>query len=296
MVFFDETGTVIDANGVFLRMTGYSRDEVDSRQLTWRTLTPPEWIDVSAEQLDRLAATGHIGPYEKEYLLKDGSRSWMLLAGASLGDGTTVEYVIDISERKRAERERELLFPGNSVTGSKTLSAVVQALAMQTDGSGSVEEYRDKFVGRLSALARARSLLLDAQWRGPDLKQLVEQALQAYRSDHPDVLEIQGGPVPLSPTQGLGLSLILHELATNAAKYGALSRSEGRVHVSWQVSRATTAGACACAGRSRECLRRRQRGFGTRLIERACQHELEGEVELNYIPGGLRVELMFPLS
>ena len=165
----------------------------------------------------------------------------------------------DVTERRRGERERELLSRELSHRVKNTL-AVVQALAMQTDHSSSVEEFRDKFLGRLSALARAHSILLDAQWRGADLKQLVEQALQAYENDRPDVIEIQGDPVPLSPSRGLGLSLILHELATNAAKYGALSRSEGRVRVSWQVEQAMTAAASACAGRSRAYLSSRRRG------------------------------------
>jgi two-component system CheB/CheR fusion protein len=298
VLFFDKEGTVIDANDVFLRMTGYSRDDLEARRLSWRALTPPEWLEVSAEQMDRLAATGHLGPYEKEYLLKDGSRSWMLFAGSTLGDGTAVEYVIDISGRKRAEHERELLSRELSHRVKNTL-AVVQALAMQTDHSSSVEEFRDKFLGRLSALARAHSILLDAQWRGADLKQLVEQALQAYEPDRPGVIEIQGDPVPLSPTKGLGLSLILHELATNAAKYGALAHSEGRVSVSWKVEQGNDGRRVRLRWKEQgvpELEPPKKRGFGTRLIERACRHELEGEVELDYAPGGLRWELVFALS
>jgi two-component system CheB/CheR fusion protein len=298
VLFFDETGTLIDANDVFLRMTGYAREDVESRQLTWRTLTPPEWLEVSVEQMEKLATTGHLGPYEQEYFHKDGSRSWMLFAGAGLGDGTSVEYVIDISERKRAERERELLSRELSHRVKNTL-AVVQALAMQTNNSGSVKEYRDKFIGRLSALARAHGVLLDAQWRDADLKQLVEQALQAYEPDRAGVIEIQGDPVPLSPTKGLGLSLIMHELATNAAKYGALARREGRVRVSWQVERGNDGRRVRLRWAEQgvpELEPPRKRSFGTRLIERACRHELEGEVELDYAPGGLRCELVFPLG
>ncbi|MBL8210708.1 MAG: PAS domain S-box protein [Bryobacterales bacterium] len=103
VLFFDHTGTVIEANEVFLKMTGYTRQDVESRQLTWQRMTPPEWVPASLEQMDKLAATGRIGPYEKEYLHKDGSRSWMLFAGRDLGDGTISEYCIDISERKRVE-------------------------------------------------------------------------------------------------------------------------------------------------------------------------------------------------
>jgi PAS domain S-box-containing protein len=298
VVFFDQKGTLIDANNVFLGMTGYARDDLASRQLTWRTLTPPEWVDASEEQMQKLAGTGRIGPYEKEYIRKDGSRSWMLFAGADLGDGTVVEYVIDINERKRAERERELLSRELSHRVKNTL-AVVQALAMQTDHSSSVEEYRDKFIGRLSALARAHSLLLDAQWRGADLKELSEQALQAYRINHPDVVQIEGPSVPLMPGQSLGLSLIVHELGTNAAKYGALSHPEGRVHVSWQIEQGDDGRRVRLRWEEQGVpvvKAPEKRGFGTRLIERACRHELEGEVELDYTPGGLRWELVFPLS
>jgi PAS domain S-box-containing protein len=96
-------GRLIGANEFFLRMFGYSRTEVESGTLTWRDLTPPEYVAVSEEQLEGFAQTGRIGPYEKEYFRKDRSRAWMVFAGASLGDGTVVEYCIDVGDRKRAE-------------------------------------------------------------------------------------------------------------------------------------------------------------------------------------------------
>jgi PAS domain S-box-containing protein len=103
MIFFDHSGTIVDANDVFLNMMGYTRAEVGRRELTWRRLTPAEWVGVSEEQMQKLAATGRLGPYEKEYLLKDGSRRWMLFAGRDLGDGTTAEYCLDMTVRKQAE-------------------------------------------------------------------------------------------------------------------------------------------------------------------------------------------------
>jgi two-component system CheB/CheR fusion protein len=298
VLFFDEAGTLIDANGAFLRMTGYTRSEVEARQLSWRLMTPPEWMDVSAEEMRKLKETRRIGPYEKEYFRKDGSRSWMLFAGSRLEDGTLVEYCIDISDRKRAEEERELLARELSHRVKNTL-AVVQALALQTDGRArSVQAYRQAFVGRLRALARAHDLLLEAQWRGADIRHLVEQAVAAYRVDHPELVEIEGPSVMVTAKQALGLNLVLHELGTNAVKYGALSRSEGRVRVSWQIETGQS---------SRVRLRWQERDgptvappaekrFGTRLIERVCSYELEGEAELNYAPEGLSCELDFPLK
>ena len=105
--------------------------------------------------------------------------------------------------------------------------------------------------------------------------------------------------MPLTATQSLGLSLILHELGTNAAKYGALSREDGRVRVSWQIeerskSRRLRLGWVERGGPDVGELG--EKGFGTRLIERACTYELEGEVELDYAPAGLRCEVVFPLA
>ncbi|HXS11504.1 MAG TPA: PAS domain S-box protein [Acidobacteriaceae bacterium] len=103
VIFFDLAGTIIDANEVFLDMTGYTREDIASGQLHWRTATPPEYVAVSEAQLERFAETGRIGPYEKEYILKNGTRRWMLFAGSALGDGTVVEYCIDVSDRHRTE-------------------------------------------------------------------------------------------------------------------------------------------------------------------------------------------------
>src|SRR5580658_3209287 len=103
VIFFNLDGFVIDANDVFLRMTGYTRDDIATGQLHWRPLTPPEFVAASEAQMERFAETGRIGPYEKEYILKDGTRRWMLFAGRALGDGTIAEYCIDITDRRRAE-------------------------------------------------------------------------------------------------------------------------------------------------------------------------------------------------
>jgi two-component system CheB/CheR fusion protein len=105
ILIFNEQGTLIDSNETYQRMSGYSKEEISSGTLTWRAMTPPEYVAISEEQMRKVSETGRIGPYEKEYIHKDGSRWWMLFAGASLGDGTIVEYCIDVTDRKRAERE-----------------------------------------------------------------------------------------------------------------------------------------------------------------------------------------------
>jgi PAS domain S-box-containing protein len=128
VLFFNYDGFVVDANDAFLRMTGYSRDAIAQGKLHWRTMTPEEWVPASEEQMERFAATGRIGPYEKEYFLADGTRRWMLFAGRDLGDGTIAEYCLDITEGKRAaEALRE---EGHNL---ETLNRVGSALAGELD-------------------------------------------------------------------------------------------------------------------------------------------------------------------
>ena len=104
VLIFDGAGTLVDANDALLHMLGYSREEVVAKNLSWQSLTPPEYVEISEQQMQKLQTTGRLGPYEKEYIRKDGSRSWMVFAGASLGDGTIIEYGIDANDRKRAEK------------------------------------------------------------------------------------------------------------------------------------------------------------------------------------------------
>lgn len=106
-IFFDAEGRLFDANDAFLRMGGYDREDLLEGRLTWQALTPPEWMESSEGALAELRATGRTTPYEKEYLRKDGSRLWGLFAATLLPDGTGFEFVLDVTERKRAEAERE---------------------------------------------------------------------------------------------------------------------------------------------------------------------------------------------
>src|SRR5689334_22124565 len=84
-LFLDQAGYLTDANPLFLKMTGYTRDQIERRELHWRSMTPPEWIAESEAQMEQLRLTGHIGPYEKEYRISNGTRRWMIFFGRDLG-------------------------------------------------------------------------------------------------------------------------------------------------------------------------------------------------------------------
>jgi PAS domain S-box-containing protein len=105
VIFFKTDGSITDANGAFLRMSGYSREDLAEGLVRWDEMTPPEWMAHSLEAIEELKSTGRTIPYEKEYVRKDGSRWWALFAATRLDEEEGVEFVIDITESKRAEEE-----------------------------------------------------------------------------------------------------------------------------------------------------------------------------------------------
>jgi PAS domain S-box-containing protein len=104
----NENGTILHVNDALIKMLGYEREEWERRTFTWRDFTPPEHMGATVKVMEEVLKTGRLGPYEKEYFRKDGTRIWVMFVGASLGDGTIVEYAIDISDRKRAEEAQHL--------------------------------------------------------------------------------------------------------------------------------------------------------------------------------------------
>ena len=183
----------------------------------------------------------------------------------------------------------------------KNILALVQSFAMLTSAEGrSAEEFRDVLLGRLHALARAHSLFSEARGRDVGLDGLVGRVVEPYRADRPEAVAIAGeNGVMLDAKQGLTLGLMLHELATNAAKYGALSVPDGQVLISWRVERPGDAPHLHLAWRESggpPVAPPRHRGFGTRMIERAGSYELDGRAEVTHLPEGLRAEVSFPLA
>ena len=151
------------------------------------------------------------------------------------GRRLVLESTRDITDRKRWEERRQLLV-GELTHRVKNTLAVVQSLARQTlRNARSNADFIERFDGRLSALANAHKLLVDTDWDGAELGALVESQLQAYLVKDAKRFEIEGQPVMLPAEIATPMGLVLHELATNAAKYGALSANEGKVKLSWSL-------------------------------------------------------------
>lgn len=177
VLIFAEDGTLIDSNQAFQQMSGYSRQEITSKTLNWRTFTPPEYVPSSEQQLALLNKTGRCGPYEKEYISKDGSRSWLLFAGASLGDGTIIEYCVDVMDRKRVEADLERS-KRYAETIIETLHEPLLVLSPDLVVRSSNPAFYSHFAVRPEdTIGHIVYELGNRQWNIPELRKLLEEVL-----------------------------------------------------------------------------------------------------------------------
>jgi PAS domain S-box-containing protein len=294
-------GTITSWNAAAERTFGYTATEAIGRDIAM--LVPPERVDEFAQIRQGLEAGAPVAPFETVRLTKDGRRLDVSIAVSRLtnADGGLVGASIitrDISERRRAEERQKLLLAELSHRVKNTLATVLSIANQTLSRAESLDEFSRSFRGRIQALAAAHSLLTAVNWDVAALRVLVEQALQPYASSDRSNLRISGDEVLLRPSAALTFSLVLHELATNAAKYGALQKPGGFVAVDCRVR--------SNGGRElhlhwaesggppvRPPVRR---GFGLELIERSVAHELGGQAVLEYRIDGVSCEITVPLA
>jgi PAS domain S-box-containing protein len=245
------------------------------------------------------------GDYHVEYRLAGGGggERWVEGKGRMLLDeqGRPLRMTgvcMDVTPRKQAERRLDLALQ-ELRHRVKNMLAVVSSVSAQTlRHAGSLADFDRAFQGRLAGLAGAHDLLVDAHWEGASLRALVTAQLSPWLGQR-DRLKLEGDDVSLPANVALALGMTLHELATNAAKYGALSTESGAVEVSWRPEPAG-------AGRQLVLLWEKsggppvappaRRSFGAELIEGGIAYEIAGEVRLEFPPQGVRCELRFPLA
>jgi PAS domain S-box-containing protein len=236
---------------------------------------------------------------EGEYRIRrpDGEIRWLLTrAELQVNDKgqprSIVGVVMDVTERKDSE-ERLKMLAREVDHRANNLLAVVQG-TVQLSQAANVEALRDVLIGRVAALGRAHQLLSEARWEGADLRRLVEEELLAFSLGEAARVSIRGDDVALPPAAAQALAMALHELATNATKYGALSAPEGRVAISW-----TRDGGGALTLRWAESggppvARPTRRGLGATMLARALGGALKGETRMDWRPEGLVCELELP--
>jgi PAS domain S-box-containing protein len=193
--------------------------------------------------------------------------------------------------------ERQALIARESLHRVKNTIAAIQAIMTSTArSSATIEEFTKAFESRVGALARTHSLLTEERWQAVPLADLVAGELSPYDHGTGQRIVIEGPPIDLPSDTALSLGMAIHELTTNAAKYGALSAHAGSVEVRWQVEGAGDDRSLQLTWRERggpPVEKPTRQGFGTRLIERVLKAHAEVSVETNYAPDGLCVSIQF---
>jgi len=247
------------------------------------------------------------GHYNAEFrvIRPDGTIKWFRDRGRVRFDKdrapvTMTGAATDVTEWKEAKRHQELLLAELSHRVKNTLATVISIASQTGRQCENPQEFVEAFSGRLRSLARAHNILSASDWRRTELKEVVRSVLDPYRStDGENRVDIGGDSIRIRPKQTLALNLALHELATNAVKYGALSTPEGQVHVQWRLERPNghPEVKLSWVESGGPTVRKPERtGFGVRMIERGVSFELRGRASIEYDPAGLRCQIVFPLD
>jgi PAS domain S-box-containing protein len=298
----DRAGRFTRVNGQLSAITGYEPQELVGRTIWDITHS----VDASAErELFERQMRGEAPRYslEKRYVHKAGHEVWVELAASTVDDADGrplygVRVVQDISDRKRWEARQRLLIHELNHRVKNTL-ATVQSIAAQTRRTvADPNAAYDAFVERLVALSSAHDVLTAEQWRGADLARIAAEALRPFGGPESGRFDVRGGPVWLPPQAAVAFAMALHELATNAVKYGALSVPDGRVTIAWDVDSRSGQPILELAWAERggpPVTPPERQGFGSRLLQRGLAAELEGEVRLGYPPEGVVCTVRAPI-
>ncbi|QRM56066.1 PAS domain-containing sensor histidine kinase [Sinorhizobium sp. BG8] len=288
--------TIMSWNSGAEKLYGYLAEEVIGKPVT--ILVPEDRGGEEPFIIERIRAGQRVEPHETIRRRKDGGAVDVSLSVSPIYDayGRIIgasKIARDITARKEAERLQAMLV-GELNHRVKNVLATVAAIARQTFGREDANRNAaDTFDARLGSLSRAHDLLTRGTWEHAGLRAVIGEAIAPYPIDS---FDISGPEIQLAPKTVVSISLALHELATNAAKYGALSVAGGRVSIVWSLDgdaparlklRWQETGGPPVTAPSR-------RGFGSRLIESLLSVELKGEVQISYDPAGLVCEVTAP--
>ncbi|MCB8819465.1 sensor histidine kinase [Microvirga rosea] len=294
----DRDGRFISVNGARCQLTGHSREELIGRHFAHVTDAASRDDDLS---LFARQVAGELDTYttESKFRRKDGGSGWARVTSTALLDPSgrflyAVRVVEDITERRKADRRQRLLIDELNHRVKNTL-ATVQSLAWRSSRSGMPPEVaQERFQERLLALSRTHNLLNETHWEGASLATILGTELAPYMTAAPRVR--MGGPdIQLDSKTAVVLGMAFHELATNAAKYGALSTASGEVEVRWSDDGGVLTIAWSEVG-GPPIERQPTPGFGSRLLRQTITGELAGQLDLRFAREGVRCTMTIPLG
>ncbi|HMK39999.1 MAG TPA: HWE histidine kinase domain-containing protein [Methyloceanibacter sp.] len=303
----DPSGSVLLLNRIAEQMTGWSVAEARGRPIwevfrvidanTRKPVDDPALKALRERAVTRLESGALLVTRDEREIPVEHSGAPILGFDGSLAGAVLIFR--DVTERRRTAQRQSMLV-GELNHRVKNALAIVQSLvqaSLRQATSRPAQAMAQTLAERLQALHRAHDLLLESQWSGASLKAMVERELDPYkREDGPKIL-IKGPDVLLPPASTSILAMTLHELATNAVKYGALSQNNGQLAISWKTARGNR---LMLTWEERGSLHpvptKRGSGFGMQLIDKGIRHNLGGETKVEFRPAGLYVEMNVPLE
>jgi PAS domain S-box-containing protein len=287
----DLNGIITSWNAGAEHIFGYKPEEVIGKSVT--ILIPSAHENEELGLLERIRRGERVDHYETIRVRKDGSPLDISLTISPVKDATgkiigASKIARDITARKQAEAQISNL-ARETEHRTKNILATVQAAVHLTHGEN-VAEYKKSIEGRIQALANVNRLFVESRWAGAEMHELVTQELAPYRRGDGTRINIEGPKLVLEPNAAQIIAVVCHELATNAAKYGALSVDDGRIAVGWTTTpdgrlsmRWNETGGPPVTTPTRE-------GFGTRVVGKMVQQS-KGEVRFDWRPEGLACEV-----
>jgi two-component system, chemotaxis family, CheB/CheR fusion protein len=297
----DLKGGFVLTNARFCDIVG--RSDRDLLSLRMQDITHPDDLQRDTLLFDRLLSDGTPFEIEMRYLRPNGTVAWVHNSVSALIDQSgqpdhCLAVALEIGERKRTEEQKSLLL-AELDHRVKNILAVVSSVATQTLKTNSTPAVLAAAIeGRIAAIARAHDMLTNGGGRGgATLRDLVATELDPYNREGRNI-SVDGVDIPLTPRAALSLAMAIHELASNAAKFGALSVSAGRLTVSWTLARAPSPmlNFVWVETGGPPIVKPPQRGFGTTLIERTLAHEFDAMVSQEFLSAGLRCTISLPLT
>jgi two-component system CheB/CheR fusion protein len=287
----DLKGVIQTWNEAAEEMFGYTAAEAVGRSIT--LIVPEDRRQVEVEILERIGRGESIEHFETERVTKGGKRLPVSLTISPVrgpsGDVIGASKIArDISDRRAADLHQGMLVAELDHRVKNTLAVVLSLASEMLAQSGSLEEFGPAFEGRIRAMGKAHTILSRTRWRGGSLRELVAQVTAPVCGER---CSIHGEDVLLPPNVATGMAMVVQELATNAAKYGALREAGGQVRVSWRLTeRGPKTGLEWSWEESggppvRPPLKQ---GFGCQLIRMEVEQDMQGKVDIEFRPGGLR--------
>ncbi len=303
----DPSGSVLLLNRVAEQMTGWTVAEARGRPIwevfrvidanTRKPVDDPALKALRERAVTRLESGALLITRDEREIPVEHSGSPILGFDGSLAGAVLIFR--DVTERRRTA-QRQTMLVGELNHRVKNALAIVQSLvqaSLRQATSRPAQAMAQTLAERLQALHRAHDLLLESQWSGASLKAMVERELDPYRREGGPKILIKGPDVLLPPASTSILAMTLHELATNAVKYGALSHNNGQLGITWKLGRGNRLLLTwEERGSPHPVPAKRGSGFGMQLIDKGIRHNLGGETKLEFRPAGLYVEMNVPLE